>query len=108
MTNWYLVQQGTHARGPSSTSSNPIINPTTTARKRATKKGKANNRQGNGEDKIYTSPNGTRLSKSELKELSLGIKAEGMDKVYFLPCFIEDPWKGLQPMPAVQPAGMAV
>ncbi|KAL4921891.1 hypothetical protein BDW62DRAFT_197589 [Aspergillus aurantiobrunneus] len=101
---------------PSSVNTNdPIINPATTVRKRASKRGR---KQGNPERlqhslerqqgsierdqalAVYTSPNGTRIGKAELRNLALGIKLKGKDKVYFLPCFIENPWVNLKPVPA--------
>ncbi|KAE8145922.1 hypothetical protein BDV25DRAFT_144200 [Aspergillus avenaceus] len=42
----------------------------------------------------YTAPNGTYICERELSRLSDGIKQSDC-RVYFKPCFIEDPWKGL-------------
>ncbi|KAE8348628.1 hypothetical protein BDV28DRAFT_152641 [Aspergillus coremiiformis] len=45
----------------------------------------------------YTAPNGTHLCQDELAKLSGGIEdSELQCKVYFRPCFIEDPWKDLK------------
>ncbi|KAL3482315.1 hypothetical protein BJX99DRAFT_252571 [Aspergillus californicus] len=52
---------------------------------------------------IYAAPNGIHFDQGELRNLAYGINLEGKDKVYFLPCFIDDPWKGMKPTPAVYP-----
>ncbi|KAL3456351.1 hypothetical protein BJX64DRAFT_270825 [Aspergillus heterothallicus] len=38
-----------------------------------------------------------------MENMARGNKVEGRDSVYFLPCFIEDPWKGMEPVRAVHP-----
>ncbi|KAL2852746.1 hypothetical protein BJX68DRAFT_234706 [Aspergillus pseudodeflectus] len=52
----------------------------------------------------YIAPSGTGFTLTELGNLRIGVKLGGPDKVYFLPCFIEDPWSGMEPSRAVQPA----
>ncbi|KAL4870971.1 hypothetical protein BDV12DRAFT_194888 [Aspergillus spectabilis] len=107
------VSTETHPPASAANNTNdPVANPTATTKKKNTKRGRANTRQSGRErpqfsrerepePPAYTSPNGTRLSKDELRKSALGVRLEGDLKVYFLPCFIEDPWKGLQPVPAI-------
>jgi hypothetical protein len=52
----------------------------------------------------YTAPSGAGFTLRELGNLKVGVKLDGPDKVYFLPSFIEDPWRGMEPSRAVQPA----
>ncbi|KKA23631.1 hypothetical protein T310_2348 [Rasamsonia emersonii CBS 393.64] len=47
----------------------------------------------------YLAPNGTYMSPEELKAYAKGVKNENGDTVVFFPEFIEDPWKGLKPVP---------
>ncbi|KAL2834963.1 hypothetical protein BDW59DRAFT_155790 [Aspergillus cavernicola] len=93
----------------------PITNTAATTKKGPNRRGRFNNRQGDRESQqhsqerqqeqvAYTAPNGCCIGKGELKALSRGIKLEGKDRVYFLPCFIEDPWKDLKPTPAIHSA----
>ncbi|KAL4935857.1 hypothetical protein BDV06DRAFT_217110 [Aspergillus oleicola] len=58
------------------------------------------------ERKPYTAPNGTLLGADELRKLALGTILKGTDKVYFIPCFIEDPWRGLTPVPSIRPSNL--
>ncbi|KAI9043707.1 uncharacterized protein KD926_003057 [Aspergillus affinis] len=46
----------------------------------------------------YTAPNGTHLRKNELHNLSRGVKILNKDTAYFLPSFVEDPWKDVKPI----------
>lgn len=54
----------------------------------------------------YEAPNGTLFNAVEMRTLALGLKLRNHDKVYFLPCFIEDPWKGLKPTPSIRPPNL--
>ncbi|PTU21300.1 hypothetical protein P175DRAFT_0500202 [Aspergillus ochraceoroseus IBT 24754] len=45
-------------------------------------------------------PNGSLISKEELVKLSAGLRLDNTDTVYFLPSFIEEPWKGMKAVPA--------
>ncbi|KAL2800697.1 hypothetical protein BJX66DRAFT_97858 [Aspergillus keveii] len=100
-----------HAPAPSSSvTSTASANPTRGTRKRANKKGLMIDKQ---DDKsrpqervpeyAYTAPSGSGFTLRELGNLKVGVKLDGPDKVYFLPSFIEDPWRGMEPSRAVQP-----
>ncbi|KAL3496898.1 hypothetical protein BJX62DRAFT_193192 [Aspergillus germanicus] len=101
-----------HAPAPSSgVTSTASANPTRASRKRANKKGLMIDKQ---DDKsrpqervpeyAYTAPSGAGFTLRELGNLKGGVKLDGPDKVYFLPSFIEDPWRGMKPSRAVKPA----
>ncbi|KAK2768177.1 hypothetical protein FQN54_000029 [Arachnomyces sp. PD_36] len=47
---------------------------------------------GDGNEKIYTSPNGQAFTRKELFDLERGVRDENGDMVFFKPSFIEDPW----------------
>ncbi|KAL4931193.1 uncharacterized protein BDV17DRAFT_289180 [Aspergillus undulatus] len=51
----------------------------------------------------YMAPSGILLGVDDLRKLALGTMFKGKDKVYFIPSFIEDPWKGLKPVPSIRP-----
>ncbi|KAL5340090.1 hypothetical protein BJX70DRAFT_131692 [Aspergillus crustosus] len=90
----------------------------TTTKKKTHKRGRASTRQSDKESPqlsqerpqhpseraptpaAYTAPNGIQFTKDELRKLALGIRLEDGLKVFFLPCFIDDPWKGLKPVPS--------
>lgn len=44
----------------------------------------------------YTAPSGAFLNSNQLARLSEGVKVPPKYTVYFLPSFVEDPWKGLK------------
>ncbi|KAH8424067.1 uncharacterized protein LDX57_001824 [Aspergillus melleus] len=46
----------------------------------------------------YTAPNGNHLRKGELNKLANGVKVPNGDKAYFLPSFVENPWKDVVPV----------
>ncbi|KAL4879700.1 hypothetical protein BJY04DRAFT_220038 [Aspergillus karnatakaensis] len=47
---------------------------------------------------VYTAPNGTQFTSNDLKRFGLGVTMNGGLKVFFFPCFIEDPWENLRPV----------
>ncbi|KAL4818000.1 hypothetical protein BDW67DRAFT_183292 [Aspergillus spinulosporus] len=55
------------------------------------------------EQAVYTAQNGTRYGVDELRRLAHGVKVSGNVKVYFIPCFIGDPWKDVKPVPCIRP-----
>ncbi|KAL4765429.1 uncharacterized protein BDW70DRAFT_127709 [Aspergillus foveolatus] len=55
------------------------------------------------EQAMYTAQNGTRFGADELRRLAHGVKISGNVKVYFIPCFIGDPWKDVKPVPCIRP-----
>ncbi|KAI9374284.1 hypothetical protein BJX61DRAFT_532486 [Aspergillus egyptiacus] len=97
------------------TTPTPVTDSAETTRRKGGMRGRASNGQGDRgrqqhsrerarqEQVVYTAPNGTRMTVAELEMFSSGISPEGKDVVYFIPCFIEDPWKGMRPTPAVCP-----
>ncbi|KAL2854931.1 hypothetical protein BJY01DRAFT_243383 [Aspergillus pseudoustus] len=113
ITNCYLPNPETPVTAPSSkvteTSAPNSLNLT---RKKTSKRGRGDEKQGGQEhlthsrERVqqkadYTAPNGTNFSRRQLAGLERGNKLQGMDKVYFIPCFIEDPWEGMGPIRAV-------
>ncbi|RAL09564.1 uncharacterized protein BO97DRAFT_167311 [Aspergillus homomorphus CBS 101889] len=47
----------------------------------------------------YTAPNGTRFPRhNDLHKWSMGVKNQHNDLIIFMPVFVENPWKGLQPV----------
>ncbi|KAL4810043.1 hypothetical protein BDV18DRAFT_156418 [Aspergillus unguis] len=54
----------------------------------------------------YEAPNGTHFSSDEMRKLALGLNLKNNDTVYFLPCFVDNPWRGLKPTPAVRPVDL--
>ncbi|RDW86820.1 uncharacterized protein DSM5745_03462 [Aspergillus mulundensis] len=83
-------RQGSHAHHPSQSRQVPVER-------------QQRSRERSSEQVAYTAPNGTQLTVEELRRLGNGNILAGKDKVYFMPCFIEDPWSGLIPVPVTRP-----
>ncbi|KAL4980701.1 hypothetical protein BDW66DRAFT_165728 [Aspergillus desertorum] len=55
------------------------------------------------EQAVYTAPNSTQFGVDELRRMAHGVRVSGNVKVYFIPCFIEDPWRDVKPVPCIRP-----
>ncbi|KAL5043763.1 hypothetical protein BDW71DRAFT_216144 [Aspergillus fruticulosus] len=55
------------------------------------------------EQAVYMAPNGTQFGVNELRRLAHGLRVSGNVKVFFIPCFIEDPWRDVEPVPCIRP-----
>ncbi|KAL4782419.1 hypothetical protein BJX76DRAFT_349404 [Aspergillus varians] len=114
------VSEESHIPTPlSGNTSGPAINAATSTRKKGSRRGRKQcdpeNQQRSREhpqhskereQSAYTAPNGTRIGGDELRNLAVGFKLKRNDKAYFLPCFIEDPWKDLKHLPSIRPPGL--
>ncbi|KAL6240048.1 hypothetical protein BDW75DRAFT_1621 [Aspergillus navahoensis] len=58
------------------------------------------------EPAVYTALNGTQFGMGELRRLAHGVRIIGNVKVYFIPCFIEDPWRDVKPVPCIRPSDL--
>ncbi|KAL3438342.1 hypothetical protein BDV09DRAFT_205672 [Aspergillus tetrazonus] len=96
------AQQPSHVRQPSREHQGSRERHTYPSEKRSIER-KQRSRERTREQAVYTAQNGTRFGVDELRRLAHGVKISANVKVYFIPCFIGDPWKDVEPVPCVRP-----
>ncbi|KAL4741226.1 hypothetical protein BDV11DRAFT_213471 [Aspergillus similis] len=96
------AQHPSHARQPSREHRGSHERHTYHSRKGSVER-KQHSRERPREQTVYTAQNGTQFGVDELRRLAHGVKVSGNIKVYFIPCFIGDPWRDVKPVPCIRP-----
>ncbi|KAL4748603.1 hypothetical protein BDW72DRAFT_214717 [Aspergillus terricola var. indicus] len=98
----FQAQHPSHARQPSREHQGSRERHTYYSRKGSIER-KQHSRERLSEQAVYTAQNGTHFGVDELRRLAHGVKVSGNVKVYFIPCFIGDPWRDVKPVPCIRP-----